>query len=163
VQTGQTATMVARVNIDALQGTSVKLEFSYQLGDAWWWPVYDARLNTESGKIDLVQLAQVQQRTGEDWSNVKLTLSTARPSAGAALPDLQTWFLLTEEVDKLAKTGEQLDDLAAVRNNMHPPARSPHGEADGRWMRNCCAPIWWRPSSRRNTAFGSANVPSDDS
>jgi uncharacterized protein (TIGR02231 family) len=66
VQTGQTATMVARVNIDAQQGTTVKLEFSYQLGDAWWWPVYDARLNTESGKIDLVQLAQVQQRTGED-------------------------------------------------------------------------------------------------
>ena len=167
VQTGQTATMVARVNIDAQQATTVKLEFSYQLGDAWWWPVYDARLNTESGKIDLVQLAQVQQRTGEDWSNVKLTLSTARPSAGAALPDLQTWFLLTAEEfkDKLAKTGQNsLDDLAAVQEQA--PAASPviGGEVDGRRDADLLrANLVATEFAAQYSIPGTANVPSDDS
>jgi uncharacterized protein (TIGR02231 family) len=166
IQTGQTSTMVARVNLDALQSTSVTLEFSYQLGDAWWWPVYDARLNTESGKIDLVQLAQVQQRTGEDWSNVKLTLSTARPSAGAALPDLQTWFLLTAEEfkDKLAKTGQNsLDDLTAAQEQY---AASPAtgGEVDGRRDADLLrANLIASEFAAQYSIPGTANVPSDDS
>jgi uncharacterized protein (TIGR02231 family) len=167
VQTGQTATMVARVNIDAQQGTTVKLEFSYQLGDAWWWPVYDARLNTESGKIDLVQLAQVQQRTGEDWSHVKLTLSTARPSAGAALPDLQTWFLLTaaEFKDKLAKTGQNgLDDLAAVQEQNAPASPVTGGEIDGRRDAELLrANLVATEFAAQYSIPGTANVPSDDS
>jgi uncharacterized protein (TIGR02231 family) len=167
VQTGQTATMVARVNIDAQQGTSVKLEFSYQLGDAWWWPVYDARLNTESGKIDLVQLAQVQQRTGEDWSNVKLTLSTARPSAGAALPDLQTWFLMTaaEFRDKAAKVGQNsLDDLYKDELNAPQEAASPATEADGRRDAELLrANLVATEVAAQYSIPGSANVPSDDS
>jgi len=160
--------MVARVNIDAQQGTTVKLEFSYQLGDAWWWPVYDARLNTDSGKIDLVQLAQVQQRTGEDWSNVKLTLSTARPSAGAALPDLQTWFLMTAEQfrQKAGAAGQNsLDDLAKDELNAPESAAPPIPEEsdarrDAELLR---ASLVATEFAAQYQIPGSASVPSDDS
>ena len=166
IQTGQTATMVARVNIDAQQGTTVKLEFSYQLGDAWWWPVYDARLNTNSGKIDLVQMAQVQQRTGEDWSNIKLTLSTAQPSMGAALPDLQTWFLLAGQELK-SKTGavgqNSLDDLYKDELNA-PASEAAPEESDGRRDAELLrANLVATEFAAQYAIPGIASVPSDDS
>ncbi|GAC1484859.1 MAG: hypothetical protein NVS2B12_39730 [Ktedonobacteraceae bacterium] len=38
-------------------------------------------------------LALVQQATGENWENVNLALSTARPSLSAVLPELKPWYL----------------------------------------------------------------------
>jgi uncharacterized protein (TIGR02231 family) len=55
--------------------------------------LYDARIETETGKTQLVQIGEVRQGTGEDWSNVRLTLSTARPAINARLPELATWFI----------------------------------------------------------------------
>lgn len=93
VQTGRNATMVARINLEAAAASSATLRLSYQLPDATWSPLYDARLDSEAGNVDLTQLGQVQQRTGEDWSGVELTLSTAQPAVGAVLPEMSTWFV----------------------------------------------------------------------
>jgi uncharacterized protein (TIGR02231 family) len=93
VRTGRTATVVARINLEAAAAADATLRLSYQLPDATWQPLYDARLDSEAARVSLAQLAQVRQRTGEDWSGVALTLSTARPAAGATLPELSTWFV----------------------------------------------------------------------
>jgi len=93
IQTGRTATVVARINLEAGAAESATLRLSYQLPGATWQPLYDARLDSEAGKMSLAQLGQVQQRTGEDWTGVALTLSTAQPSVGAVLPELATWFV----------------------------------------------------------------------
>ena len=93
VRTGRTATMTARVNLETDRPAEARLELSYQLPGAYWRPLYDARLNTETGKTQLVQIGEVRQGTGEDWSNVRLTLSTARPAVSARLPELGTWFI----------------------------------------------------------------------
>jgi len=50
-------------------------------------------LDTESGDISMKTLAQISQRTGEDWADVDVTLSTLRPSAGTQLPNLNPWVL----------------------------------------------------------------------
>ncbi|HRJ69358.1 MAG TPA: mucoidy inhibitor MuiA family protein, partial [Beijerinckiaceae bacterium] len=61
----------------ALKGT---LTLSYRVGGASWRPAYDATLETgEGGKaagLKLTRRALVTQRTGEDWSDVAMTLST---------------------------------------------------------------------------------------
>lgn len=69
------------------------LTLQYQVNGASWAPVYDARLNTQSQTITLEQYALVQQSTGEDWSNVQLTLSTAKPSAGTELAKMRSRYL----------------------------------------------------------------------
>jgi uncharacterized protein (TIGR02231 family) len=61
------------------------LEVSYLTDDANWRPVYDLRLlsaQTDKGasRLSLVRRAAVRQTTGEDWRDVSLVLSTARPS-----------------------------------------------------------------------------------
>lgn len=93
VATNQKESRVAKLHIDADTATELTLRLSYQINGARWEPVYDADLNTETGGIELKTLAQISQRTGEDWSGVDVTLSTLRPSAGTQLPQLNPWVL----------------------------------------------------------------------
>ena len=76
--------------VEAETATNLTVALSYQVPDASWAPLYDARLDTKTGEMDLVQYGAVQQNTGEDWEDVALTLSTAQPHRGATLPVLQT-------------------------------------------------------------------------
>jgi len=73
----------------ALKGT---LAVTYRVAGANWQPVYDARLDTggKAGKpsLELVRRARVTQRTGEDWNDVALDVSTVRVARGTAAPDL---------------------------------------------------------------------------
>ncbi|MGH6933855.1 MAG: mucoidy inhibitor MuiA family protein, partial [Dongiaceae bacterium] len=113
IQTGRTATVVARINVEAKETANVRLAFSYQLPDATWRPIYDARLETEGGKVALTQIGEVYQRTGEDWSGVELTLSTTRPAVGATLPDLSPWFLSVADIGGDRSRSSSVGDLLA--------------------------------------------------
>jgi uncharacterized protein (TIGR02231 family) len=84
--------VIARVELQATAAANGVLLISYRVPDAAWAPAYDAMLKTdESGgkpAITVIRRAEVTQATGEDWANVALTLSTARPSRGTAAPEL---------------------------------------------------------------------------
>jgi uncharacterized protein (TIGR02231 family) len=58
---------------------------------AGWEPSYDVRLAADGKSSALTFRALIRQQTGEDWKDVDLTLSTARPSAGGAPPELYPW------------------------------------------------------------------------
>lgn len=47
---------------------------------AGWTPSYDLRLDGTAGRLAIDRFVSVRQATGEDWTGVDLTLSTARPS-----------------------------------------------------------------------------------
>lgn len=79
------------VVLDAAAATVFDLEATYLLPDASWKPLYDVRLNGD--QVELTYLAQITQRTGEDWTNVQLALSTARPALSATLPELQPHYI----------------------------------------------------------------------
>jgi uncharacterized protein (TIGR02231 family) len=60
---------------------------------AAWRPSHEAGLHRDgddatAGVVRFVGHGAVWNRTGEDWTDAALTLSTARPSQGARLPDL---------------------------------------------------------------------------
>ena len=92
-QEDQRSTYTVSVPVDAKAATKLTLRLSYQLPNATWRPVYDARLDTKTGKLALTQFGEVRQNTGEDWTDVALTLSTAQPTRGAELPRLSTQWL----------------------------------------------------------------------
>ncbi len=65
------------------------LELSYIVSNASWTPLYDARVSTGDGaKFTLSLNALVTQKSGENWENVALKLSTARPGLGSLPPKL---------------------------------------------------------------------------
>lgn len=66
------------------------LELSYIVNGAGWTPLYDARVATgQSAKFTLSLNALVTQKSGENWENVALKLSTARPGLGSLPPKLE--------------------------------------------------------------------------
>lgn len=85
---GQYSTYTVTVPLESPTSTQLTLDLSYQVTNASWNPIYDARIDTGTSKMDLIQYGAVRQSSGEDWNGVKLTLSTAQPQRGTSLPDL---------------------------------------------------------------------------
>ncbi len=69
-----------------------ELEVSYVVSLASWTPLYDLQLNTDNNCLNLGYLAEVTQSTGEDWINVAIALSTAKPGLRIP-PKLQPWYI----------------------------------------------------------------------
>lgn len=93
IRSGQREAIAVDIRLHANTPAKVRLSVSYQVPDASWQSSYDARLDSDSGRIVLTQWGQVRQNTGEDWRDARLTLSTARPSETSQPPELQPWFI----------------------------------------------------------------------
>jgi hypothetical protein len=77
---------VMTVHKTRAQAGTVRL--GYLVGYASWTPQYRLRGSAENGPVRLEYLAAVVQQSGEPWPNVRVTLSTARPTLDSAPPDL---------------------------------------------------------------------------
>ncbi len=86
--------LAALVHVEVPAPGDLTIELSYLVRGAFWRPRYDARVETASSNLHLTQQALVTQHTGEDWPNVALALSTARPAAATTLPDEpDPWYI----------------------------------------------------------------------
>lgn len=66
---------------------------AYRVSGAGWTPAYRASLDTSAASLALERLAKIAQRTGEDWTGVRLTLSTVVPNGAPSGPTPQPWRL----------------------------------------------------------------------
>lgn len=64
------------------------LAVTYAVPAARWWPSYTARLGRGASRAELTLGALVAQASGEDWSGVRLALSTADLAQDARLSEL---------------------------------------------------------------------------
>ncbi len=97
---GKRERYTALIEVDASQACEMTLELTYLVSGAGWSPLYDARLpdarlvdDGDAPTLELGYLAQVRQQTGEDWPDIQLTLSTARPALAETLPELDPWYV----------------------------------------------------------------------
>jgi uncharacterized protein (TIGR02231 family) len=81
------------VSVEALGDGTLELALDYVVRGAAWRPLYDARADVNAGTVELTYYGTVSQKTGEDWTDVKLVLSTAQPAIGAQVPELSPWYL----------------------------------------------------------------------
>ena len=79
------------VRVSAAQAGTLAVSVSYTVPGASWIPSYDARVLSSERAVGLSYFGVVRQSTGEDWKDVALTLSTARPGFGGAAPVLTIW------------------------------------------------------------------------
>jgi uncharacterized protein (TIGR02231 family) len=72
-----------------------ELELSYVVSGAKWLPTYDARvqMQSEAGRFSLSYNALITQRSGDNWENVSLKLSTAQPGRGTLPPKLEAIWI----------------------------------------------------------------------
>ena len=85
--------------VKVLAKAEVKAKFSinYVVPAAGWTPAYDIRVKTVSDPMLIEYKANVSQQSGEDWSNVKLKLSTGDPSRTSTKPTIDAWWLYIDQ------------------------------------------------------------------
>jgi len=87
------ATKTVTVRLSVAAAGRLDLTLSYIVPGASWTPAYDARVTTADRTVELGYFGVVRQNTGEDWRDVALTLSTARPALGGGPAPLTPWTL----------------------------------------------------------------------
>jgi uncharacterized protein (TIGR02231 family) len=80
--------------IEAAAAGEAEVEVSYHVAGASWRPLYDLVLTGE--RLSATYLAEVTQRSGEDWPAVRLVLSTSRHGQHQTLPELEPWYISRE-------------------------------------------------------------------
>jgi uncharacterized protein (TIGR02231 family) len=79
------------IAVEAKAAVAADIAVSYRVAGASWLPVYEARLTTGSAnaaEIAFTRRAELRQRTGEDWNEVAVELSTTRSAQGTRAPEL---------------------------------------------------------------------------
>ncbi|HET8947780.1 MAG TPA: mucoidy inhibitor MuiA family protein [Candidatus Polarisedimenticolia bacterium] len=122
------ATWTADILLSAPQGGTATLALTYLSPEAAWSPVYDVRLLPAVSRLGLAAFAQIVQRTGEDWRNVDVTLSSTQPLAALDLPSMASLYLRSsggraqggfvrvssEFIDALPILGRNSDDILTM-------------------------------------------------
>jgi uncharacterized protein (TIGR02231 family) len=81
--------------------TKSKIQLSYMVSNAGWAPFYDIKSESLTEPITILSKANVYQNTGEDWKNVKLSLSTGNPNNNNTKPVLNPYTLMLNNPDQL--------------------------------------------------------------
>ena len=81
------------VKLTANAYTKTNFTLKYFVGNASWMPAYTLRAEEMNQPLALNYDAIVKQQTGEQWKNVKLTLTTGTPSLAGVRPEFQTWYV----------------------------------------------------------------------
>lgn len=71
-----------------LKDNGGRMRLSYLVDQANWAPSYNVRVDAERKGALVEYNAAIQQMSGEDWTDVQMTLSTATPSLVAMSPEL---------------------------------------------------------------------------
>jgi uncharacterized protein (TIGR02231 family) len=161
--TKPSAKLELRIDLAAVAATRATLRVTYAVRHARWVPLYDARLDTSASDhkmaLELVRRAEIVQSTGEDWSNVALSVSTVRTARGGNAPELKTLIAqyppppaplaaaaplmekprlarsaaadVSDRKMKLAEEQEASVDVGAFQTAFRIPGRVSVGTADG--------------------------------
>lgn len=88
VQTGE-----IKIKLNTEIATDLDLIIKYNASEAGWFPIYDIKAEKINTPIQLDYKAHVYQNTGNDWDNVKLTLSTSDPNTNNVKPNIDPKYL----------------------------------------------------------------------
>lgn len=124
-----------KVFVTARAALETELVVRYQVRSASWRAHYDARLATGSRTVapvlNLVRRGTIVQNSGEPWRDVRLVLSTTRPSAGTSAPDLNSTMVDYEAPPvavlrkRYMEPGSSLGRQALDANNAAKPESAP--------------------------------------
>lgn len=127
--------MEVRIDLASPQAGAATFRVSYTVRGARWAALYDARLDSGSRDrkpaLELVRRASILQRTGEDWNNVTLTVSTVRTAKGGSAPDLRPLIVrLREERMRAGGAGDRAEKRPRVAEVAPAPSAAPSVERE---------------------------------
>jgi hypothetical protein len=75
------------------EATALNMILKYIVTGAGWVPSYEIKAKNAKDALQFAYKAQVYQNTGDDWNDVKLTLSTGNPNYTNDKPKLEPQYL----------------------------------------------------------------------
>ncbi len=81
------------INMEKTGNKSGTITIKYIVRNVGWKPFYRLDINNLQGKYELSYLAKIRQNSGEDWDNVKLTVSTSAPEIPSVATHVSPWYL----------------------------------------------------------------------
>ncbi len=103
------------VAVDVKENAAYNFRLSYLVKEAAWYPTYDVRVQDITHPINLQMKANIRQQSGEDWKDVKLSLSTGDPNDNGTKPTLNPWFL--SYYNPLSTTGIRIRGVASIQGD----------------------------------------------
>jgi hypothetical protein len=91
---------------------NANLQLEYLVPNTNWYPTYDIRVQNTQEPMLTQMKAKVRQNSGEDWREVKLTLSTGEPKRTGVKPELGTWYLGSNGYGYIL--GQSMNDIADI-------------------------------------------------
>lgn len=98
---------------------NLNLGVSYIVSNAGWIPSYDLRAQSTKKPLEIVYKGKIYQKTGQDWNNIKLFVSTYRPSFNQNRPILSPLYVAeyTAYNNEDAKVGYMQKAKAEISNS----------------------------------------------
>ena len=81
------------ISIDSKAKENIKLDLSYLVNNAGWFPSYDIRAKSVEDPLEIVYKANVHQDTKVDWKGVRLAFSSQNPSLSGTAPELIPYYI----------------------------------------------------------------------
>ena len=81
------------VTIDSKQTKNARISLSYIVDNVGWYPSYDIRFLGVDKPLTFAFKANIRQKTGIDWKNVQVILSTTKTNISAKIPELVPFYL----------------------------------------------------------------------
>lgn len=104
------STVTSNILVTVSSKASLQTQFtlSYVVHNASWYPTYDIRAKDVNSPVSISYKANVSQQSGEEWKNIKLTLSTGNPSVSGSKPELSPYYLnfgmiYSNQADKITR------------------------------------------------------------
>ena len=82
-----------QIAVSSTVSIPARFEISYLVNMAGWYPSYDIRVDKLNQPVSMIYKANLSQKTGVDWKNVKLSFSNATPNLSGNVPDLYPYTL----------------------------------------------------------------------
>jgi hypothetical protein len=118
----------AVITLNKANNAAGRIKLNYLVSSVSWNPQYKFRAGKDKEAILVEYLAAIRQQTGEEWSNVAITLSTAQPMLNAAPPELRA---LAMGVVPLGGKDAQMKQLAFGAQPAMPQPPGQGGQSGG--------------------------------
>lgn len=99
-------------NIVKSSDGTVLVHYSYILDDCGWKPVYTLNALTEKNQVHCIQEAEIHQASGQDWTDVKVTLATNDFGRSLKPSPVQPWKIYPAPT-MMRATGSAVTELTA--------------------------------------------------
>ncbi|MGQ9618229.1 MAG: mucoidy inhibitor MuiA family protein [Candidatus Aminicenantia bacterium] len=102
------------LSVEVSKEGDFRFNISYITRGPSWSPLYTLKALPDSEEVEFSISSKITQKSGEDWTNVKIFLSTSTPALAVSPPELKPWILDIIIPKQMKKAMEERESIARM-------------------------------------------------